>query len=329
MASSFKQSCHPTQTRAESPFNAAPPQVFRVSQRFFDIIGVMAPPSRADSSCRGRSRKRAERSSAHTREEAFDGADCTLMLMLADFVTPGNALSAMAEGAAGRLSRIGGEWWIFPAYWQGPTFSFDENQLTDTITWEGYKSYSELVNQVTGTYTAPNFPYAVAGDLYDSNGFFQGQIQNNFSFGWQTTSFPYYAQDVLHGYPANQFQIDDGGQVLPKDISLPTVISITQAQRVGKINLLMCRQQGSGTFPMSLAAWQMQPCDVMQFSFAENGWVDKNLEIIGVAFKVADADQSGVQSVRCEMQVQEASSVYEWNATDELTVYCKPAAVAA
>jgi hypothetical protein len=128
-------------------------------------------------------------------------------------------------------------------------------------------------------------------------------------------------------YPANQFQIDDGGQVLPMDISLPSAISVTQAQRVAKITLLRNRQQGSGTFPMNLQAWQMQLCDVMQFTFAENGWTNKNLEITAVKFKVADAGQTGTQSVTCEMQVQETDpSVYVWNPTDELTVYCKPAA---
>lgn len=42
--------------------------------------------------------------------------------------------------------------------------------LTDMITWEPCRSYSSLVNQVTGIYVAPNYPYAVAGDFYDDNG---------------------------------------------------------------------------------------------------------------------------------------------------------------
>jgi hypothetical protein len=52
------------------------------------------------------------------------------------------------------------------------------------------------------------------------------------------------------------------------------------------------------------------------------------LEVTSVTFVVSDADQSGVQSVGCQMTVQETNpSVYEWEpAMEELTVYCKRAA---
>src|SRR5262249_48914589 len=33
--------------------------------------------------------------------------------------SPGDAIQQMMSAAAGRLSRIGGEWFIWPAYWQG------------------------------------------------------------------------------------------------------------------------------------------------------------------------------------------------------------------
>jgi transcriptional regulator with GAF, ATPase, and Fis domain len=63
------------------------PQLFRVSQRFFDLMGVEAPtvtdgillPWQADET-RG-----TIWIMAHGREEAFDGSDCSMMQMLADF----------------------------------------------------------------------------------------------------------------------------------------------------------------------------------------------------------------------------------------------------
>jgi len=242
-------------------------------------------------------------------------------------VTPGNALAAMMDGAAGRLSRIGGEWFIFPAYWQGPSFTFDENALTGTMQWESYRSFSDLINVVTGTYIAPNYPYNITGNLYYANGFYNGAIQNNFPFAFQPTNFPQYAVDTLHGYASNVYLDEDGGQVLPKEISLSTVLSVSQAQRVAKILLERNRQQGSGTFPMSLAAFAMQPCDVMQFNFAENGWVNKYLEIVGVTFAISESQDSGAQFVGCQMLVGEtSSSVYEWATTEELSVYSLPAA---
>ncbi|MGA8109358.1 MAG: hypothetical protein WB974_07970, partial [Acidobacteriaceae bacterium] len=181
--------------------------------------------------------------------------------------SPGDALDTVMPAAAGRLSRIGGEWYIWPAYWQGPSFTFDETTMTGPLKWTPYRSFRELVNCINGTYVAANSPYNVAGDLYDSNGWYDGTIANVFPFAFQPTNYPQYAQDVLHGYSENQWLIDDLGVVLPKEVTQRCVLSVAQAQRVAKIYLLRNRQQGSGSFPMSLEAWQMQPLDVMQFSF--------------------------------------------------------------
>lgn len=245
--------------------------------------------------------------------------------------SPGNIIDTMMKGAAGRLSRIGGEWFIWPAYWQGPSFQFDENSLLGPMKWEPYRSFSDLINCVNGTYIAPTYPYStsnsVTSNLYDPNGYYNGQIQNNFPFAFQPTNYPQYAADTLHGYAANQYLIEDGGQTLPLEMALATVLSVTQAQRVAKISLMRNRQQGSGTFQMNLAAWAMQPLDVMQFTFAQNGWTEKNLEIVGVSFNISDqSGGGGVPSIRCTMKVQETDpTVYEWSTTEELTVYDVPA----
>ena len=122
---------------------------------------------------------------------------------------PGDALQAMMPGAAGRVSRIGGEWYLWPAYWQGPSYSFNDSNLTGVVEWKPYRSYRDLFNRVTGTYTAPNYPYNVAGNLYDSNGFYNGQRQDNFAFAFQPTNYPQYACDVLHGYAADEYLLAD------------------------------------------------------------------------------------------------------------------------
>ena len=290
--------------------------------------------------------------------------------------SPGDLLSTMMTGAAGRLSQIGGEWYIWPAYWQGPSFTFDDNALTGELAWTPYRPYRDLINRVNGTYIAPTYPYNIAGNLYDANGFYNGQIQDNFPFAWQPTNYPQYACDILHGYASDQYLNADtpslgawdstgattyhvgdvvsfdnefyqatiannstavpssnttdwrsyAGAQLPKELAFSTVISVSQAQRVAKINLLRNRQQGSGTFPMSLSAWQMQPCDVMQFTMPAMGWTEKSLEIVGVSFSVTQTSEDNAQKVRATMTVQETDpSVYEWSTIEELTVYDVPA----
>ena len=188
-----------------------------------------------------------------------------------------------------------------------------------------------LFNRVTGTYIAPNYPYNVAGNLYDSNGWYDGTVENNFPFAFQPTSFPQYAEDALHGYAADTFLIDDGGLQLPKEVNQKTCLSIAQAQRVAKIMLLRNRQQGTGTLMCTLAAWQLQPADVFYFTSVAMGWTNKMLEVTGVRFVTTDSESgkaSSAQQVYIELSVQETDpSVYTWNPTggDELTVYAVPA----
>ncbi|HEV2463538.1 MAG TPA: hypothetical protein VGT04_07025 [Acidobacteriaceae bacterium] len=237
----------------------------------------------------------------------------------------GNVLQTMMAAAAGRLSRIGGEWFIWPAYWTGPTLSFDENSLTGKVSWQPYRKFRDLFNRVRGTYIAANVPYNVAGDLYDANGWYDGSIANQFPFAFQPTSYPEYAADTLHGYPGDIFLAEDGGIQLPREIVQSCVLSISQAQRCAKIILFRNRQQGSGTLEMCLNAFQLQCVDVMQMTFAPNGWTAKQLEIVSTRFIVAKGDGDEAPSVRFQVGVQETDqSTYEWSTSEELTVYDVP-----
>lgn len=239
---------------------------------------------------------------------------------------PGDVLATMMLGAAGRLSRIGGEWFLWPAYWQGPSFSFGEGDITSDIQWKPYRSVRDLINRVNGTYIAPSYPYNVAGNQYDKNGFYFGSLQNNFPFAFQPTNYPQYASDTLHGYASDEWLNADGGIQHPKELALITVLSVTQAQRVAKIELLRNRQQGSGTLEMSLKAFAMQPCDLMTFSSPTMGWAGKTLEVTGLSFKTDSQSGDDVPSIRCGIDVIETeASVYAWSTTEELTVYDVPA----
>lgn len=239
--------------------------------------------------------------------------------------SPGDILQKLMPAAAGRLSRIGGEWYPWPAYWQGPSFTFDESVLTGPIQWTPYRKFRDLFNRVRGTYIAPNFPYNVSGDLYDTNGWFDGSIQNNFPFAFQPTNYPEYAVDQLHGYSDDKYLGEDGGIFLPKEISQDCVISVTQAQRCAKIMLMRNRQQGSGMLPMRLDAWRAQVIDVMQQTLSLYGWFNKQLEITSTRFaieKKGEAEQ--VVGIQCGVQETDQST-YEWSTTEELTVYDVPA----
>ena len=77
---------------------------------------------------------------------------------------PGDALASIMNNCKGGLSNIGGQWYVWPDYYQGPSYSFGEQHLTAPFQWKPYRSVPELVNCVTGIYTAPTYPYNVAGE---------------------------------------------------------------------------------------------------------------------------------------------------------------------
>lgn len=147
-------------------------------------------------------------------------------------VSPGDALASVLPAAAGRLSDIGGEYYIWPAYWQAPSFSFGPEIHTKEIQWTPDRGVQNLFNRVTGTYTAANYPYSVSGNLYDSNGFFDGTMANTFPFGFQPTNFPEYAADQLHGYAADEWLNEDSNVsaswMSGSTYAAGTVVSYTQ-----------------------------------------------------------------------------------------------------
>ncbi|MBB6144707.1 hypothetical protein HNQ77_002663 [Silvibacterium bohemicum] len=238
--------------------------------------------------------------------------------------SPGDILAQMMPAAAGRISRVGGQYYIWPAYFQGPSFTFDQSALTGTPQLSPNRSIRDLYNRVKGTYVAPWFPYSVAGNLYDSNGFFDGSTANLFNLAWQPTDYPYYAQDALHGFTSDAFLAEDGGRTLYKDLNQQACISVATAQRAAKVDLMRNRFQQTATLPMTLAAYRMMPTDVMTFTFAGIGWDNQMLEVNKAGLSVTTQD--GTPSLGTSITVNQTDpSIYEWSVTEEQTIDDVPA----
>jgi hypothetical protein len=114
--------------------------------------------------------------------------------------------------------------------------------------------------------------------------------------------------------------------LLPLQMSFPTVLSVTQAQRLAKIGLMRNRFGWSGDFPLMQRAFAMQCCDVMAFTFPAMGWTEKTLEIMGVKSSISEGGQDTPPRDELSMSVAETDiSIYEWDPTlEELTVYDVP-----
>jgi hypothetical protein len=243
-------------------------------------------------------------------------------------MSPGDLLDSMMPAAGGRLSYIGGEWYIFPAYFQGASFTFGEKDVLKDFTWTAARPIRERYNRVGGTFIAPTFPFAVTGNLYDSNGFYNGTRADLFGLEWMAEAFPPFAEDTTHGYASDQWLAADQGIERWLNVAHKWCISLPTAQRLAKIALLRNRLGGGKTtLTMSLAAFQAIPCDVMQFNFAPFGWSNKLLEIVGVQFRTDPGDEDTAPNMVVDLAVQETDpSIYEWNPGavgvpgDELTI---------
>lgn len=197
---------------------------------------------------------------------------------------------------------------IYPAAWVGTSLTLANNWVlgnaAGAIKWRSSVSVSNLYNGVKGTYISP---------------------ANN----WQSSDFPRYAQDSEHGYtngsPADDYDLNltnDGGDRRWLDIQLPFTISNATAQRLAKIELMRRRQQGTGTFLLNMAGYQIAPLDVLAMSLTYFGWNGKTLEVLASRFKLdkqSDGDKQ-VTLLGVEIDVQETDpTVYDWELIDELS----------
>ncbi len=63
---------------------------------------------------------------------------------------PGDAISTILASMGGRISRVGGEWFIWPAYWQGPVL-----QLRRQCAHRGLSSGSRSAPSVIASTASP------------------------------------------------------------------------------------------------------------------------------------------------------------------------------
>ncbi|MFC6644449.1 hypothetical protein ACFQBQ_02360 [Granulicella cerasi] len=229
----------------------------------------------------------------------------------------GEVLSDILNGAAGRMSYIDGEWFLFPGTFVGSSASFDSSQLIAAPDWSSQRKFRDKCNRVQGTYIAASYPYNVSGNGYDNTTL----TQDNFNLGFQPCSYPAFACDTNHGYAADQYLAEDNNVELVQTLDLSSVLSVAQAQRVAKISLLRNRQQGSGTLVFGAEALILQPNDTFTMTYPQRGWYDKLLEVTKMDVSIVNGD-GGAPQIQVALSVQETDpSVYVWNATDELNLH--------
>ncbi|MDE2100752.1 MAG: hypothetical protein KGL39_26135 [Patescibacteria group bacterium] len=230
----------------------------------------------------------------------------------------GEVLRNMLTAMGGRIVQSQGQVLMYPAAWVGNSFAIGSNPgggvialgdmeaiAAGPVKWHPTTSIRELYNGVKGTYIASNNK-------------------------WQSTDFPPYAQDSLHGYSGPSLYAGDanlaydGGERRWLDIQLPFTTSYSTAQRLAKIELLRRRtsganSRGSGTLTLNMSAYQIATLDLLIITWAAMGWTAKQFEVIDVRFAVRQAEDGGSALVTEVDIIEVSSDIYNWNTNEELT----------
>lgn len=213
----------------------------------------------------------------------------------------GEILQNLLTSCAGRICTLGGQFTIQPGYWTGGSApSVDLKAIAaGPAKWRVTPVGRDLYNGVKGTFISP---------------------ENK----WQSTDFPYYAQDTLHGYSGPSMYggdanvAADGGQRRWLDVQLPFTISYSMAQRIAKIELLRRRHWGTGTFALNMAGYQFAPLDIIEATFSPLGWSGKAVEITAARLRADKQENSILLGTEIEVQETDAA-IYAWSTSEELS----------
>lgn len=230
----------------------------------------------------------------------------------------GEIMQNMLTSCAGRLSYVGGQYFIQPGHWFGPGATPLAVNLTNIATgrfkWKPSIGIRDVYNGCKGTYVSP---------------------ENK----WQSTDYPPYCQDTDHGYSGpSAYNGDillgaDGGDRRWLELHLPFTTSSGMAQRIAKIELLRRRGRsgtmvgttatagycGNGTFPLNLAGYQFMPLDVFEATIAAPlNFSGKLLEVTATRFNVSKKKKAVLLSTEIEAQETD-SSIYAWSTTEQLS----------
>lgn len=233
----------------------------------------------------------------------------------------GMVIEQMLAAMAGKISYIGGLWFIFPGVWQGTSgTSITRADTLDSFTWSATRKSRELFNEVRGLFMCAsgwNTTYAPGFDVYNVTA---QQAEDNFNGQWQMADMPPFCLNSLRGYASDTYLTEDGGVKYLKNVTYPYTISSAYAQRLSKILLLRNRWQGTGSVRLPIQFLGIQPNDVIQITDERFGWSAKYLEVQSTNISLGSVDSQG-NFIPPSITINFAEvdpSIYAWLATDEL-----------
>jgi len=202
--------------------------------------------------------------------------------------TPDSIIGQILSAMAGTIAYSGGQVVVYAAAYRAPSLTLDETHMAGAFTVSTRTSARDRVNAVKGTY------------ISEAN-------------QWTAADFP---QITSATYLA-----DDDGIYHWCDVILPFTTSSSAAQRIAVINLRQAREEIIFTAKFNLTAMQLRAGDTVMLTNANLGFSAKEFQVI--AWSLASDGTPPTPVI--ELQLREtASSIYDWNVTDEIAVEGAP-----
>ena len=231
----------------------------------------------------------------------------------------GACVQSMLSAMGGSISFIGGEWYIWPAQYQGASgIVLNPVDLIGPLTFNPKKKARDLYNEVRASFVSPAAFTTTLGpgiDVYQNTSLF-----NNFNSQWKVTDMVPFSENPSRDYGIDQWLTQDGGVKYIHNTKFPLTISHATCQRLAKIMLRRNRWQGSGTLVLPLQQYSIMPMDVLEVNYPPFSWVGKTIQVMATRLSFR-ADANGVKAPVFEVDFVETDpSIYEWLTTDELAL---------
>ena len=204
---------------------------------------------------------------------------------------PKTVIEAMLSAMAGRVAHAGGAWRLLAGAYRlpGVTLSADDVRAGGMVL-ATRVSRAESFNAVRGQFVSP---------------------END----WQADDFPAVTSDV--------YRIEDGGEEVWRDLSLPFTISSSTAQRLAKIELERARRQMSLRIAGKLSAWAAAVGETVMLDYARWGFAAKPFEVQSINLDLTASGDGA--ALLPELMLRETSPlVYDWDASEEAIYAAAP-----
>lgn len=186
--------------------------------------------------------------------------------------TPRNIMEALLSSMAGHLVYSGGKYLMHPGAYSAPAVTISADDLRGPVRVRPRITRRDLFNAVRGTFVSPE------------------------AF-WQPTDFPTVSNAT--------YAVQDGGQVIWRDMALAYTTSAATSQRIAKLMLERSRQGITVEMPCKLTAFKVATLETVMLTLPQLGWAAKEFKVLEWKF----SPEGGVDLVLQE----ETAASYAWN----------------